>query len=191
MLVAPVSAFAVRCATLTAIWTLLWGELSAANVVSGVVVSSALLAVFPARRRTTPGLGPLRLLGAIRFLAYLGVQLAVSNVLVAREIVSRRTRIRTGIVACRLRTRSPSMIAFLANIVALTPGMMPVDVETDPAVLYVHVLMLKDVASARRDVARLESLAIRAFGTADDRARLIARPTAPVSPDPSSKGAPS
>lgn len=170
------SSFVVRCGFLTVIWVLLWGEPSVANVLSGIVVSSLLLAVFPGRRGTRPDLGRPRPIGLVRFLAYVGVQFVVSNVLVAREIVTRRSRVRTGVVACRLRTESPSMIAFLANIVALTPGTMPVDVETDPPTLYVHVLMLKDPASARRDVARLESLAVRAFGTAADIARVSGTP---------------
>lgn len=171
-----VNAFALRCVFLTAIWTLLWGDLSLANVLTGVAVSTLLLVVFPAQQRTVPGLGRPRPLGLVRFLLYVLGQFVVSNVLVAIEIVSPRSRVRTGIVACPLRTRSPSMIAFLANVVALTPGTMPVDVETDPPVIYVHVLVLKDVGSARRGIARLESLAVRAFGTAEDIASVSNAP---------------
>jgi len=39
-------------------------------------------------------------------------------------------------------------------------------------VLYVHVLHFTDVESLRRDVLRLERLAVRAFGTKEQRAEV-------------------
>ena len=41
-----------------------------------------------------------------------------------------------------------------------------------PPVLYVHALHFTDVASLRRDILRLERLAVRAFGTKEQRAEL-------------------
>ena len=46
---------------------------------------------------------------------------------------------------------------------------MTVDVRAEPPTLYVHVLMLRDVIAARREVAHLEHLLLRAFGTEQDR----------------------
>jgi multicomponent Na+:H+ antiporter subunit E len=112
------------------------------------------------------------------------VQFVVSNALVAREIVARRSRVRTGIVACPLRTESEPIITLLANVLALSPGTMPVDVQTSPPVIHLHVLVLRDVARARRDVARLEELAVGAFGSDEDVARLSTPPALAAGDEP-------
>ena len=44
---------------------------------------------------------------------------------------------------------------------------MPIDLTSDPTVLYVHVLHLEDVEAVRRDILRLTDLAVRAFGSPD------------------------
>ena len=57
-----------------------------------------------------------------------------------------------------------SVLTLIANIIALTPGTMTVDVTPDPPMIYVHFLLLSDVAEARRAVARLERLVVAAIG---------------------------
>ena len=177
----------VRVGALTAIWCLLWGEVSVANVVSGAVLSAILLVAFPVRggeRRGERAATRFRPVGAARFAVHVLVQFIVSNALVAREIVARRSRVRTGIVACPLRTESETLITLLANVLALSPGTMPVDVQTSPPVIHIHVLVLRDVAQARRDVARLEELAVGAFGSDEDVARLGSPALYPEHDDP-------
>jgi hypothetical protein len=53
----------------------------------------------------------------------------------------------------------------VANSISLTPGTLTIDVGEDAKVLYVHVLHLRGVEQVRRDVHRLELLAIKAFGS--------------------------
>ena len=165
----------VRIGALTAIWCLLWGDVSAANLASGAVLSAILLVAFPLRgsdRRGERGRTRFRPIGAMRFVGHVLLQFVVSNALVAREIVARRSRVRTGIVACPLRTESEPIITLLANVLALSPGTMPVDVQTSPPIIHLHVLVLRDVAAGLGDVARLEELAVGAFGSDEDVARL-------------------
>lgn len=157
-------------AALTLVWLLLWDRITIANAAGGVVVACVVLVVFPTARRVRDARPPvIRPLATLRLAGFVAVQLAVSNWLVAREILSRRSHVRTGIVACPLRTDAPGVVTLLANIVALSPGTMTVDVRADPPTLYVHVLMLRDVAAARREVVRLEGLVLRAFGTDAER----------------------
>jgi multicomponent Na+:H+ antiporter subunit E len=154
---------------LTAVWVMLWDRVSVANIASGVLVAVVLLVVFPTRRQTGQvGATVIRPLAIARLLGYVAVQLVVSNWLVAREIVSRRSHIRTGIVACRLHTTSPNLITLISSILEISPGTMTVELRAEPPTLYLHVLMLRDVLDARRSVAHLESLVLRAFGTASD-----------------------
>ena len=157
-------------AALTAVWLMLWDRITLPNAAAGVVVACVVLVVFPTARRVREARpAVIRPLAVLRLAGYIAVQLVISNWLVAREILARRSRIRTGIVACRLHTDAPGLITMLANIVALSPGTMTVDVRAEPPTLYVHVLMLRDVIAARREVAHLEHLVLRAFGTEQDR----------------------
>lgn len=152
-----------RGALLVSFWLLAWGEPSVANLGSGVLVATVLLVAFPPHRRTGRGSG-VSPLGAARLVLYVLAQLVPSNVLVAREIVSRRSQIRTGVLAYPLHDPSDEVLTLMAHVIALTPGTMTVEATRAPAVLYVHFLLLDDVDRARRTVARLESLAIAALG---------------------------
>ena len=152
-----------RAALLVAFWLLAWGEASVANVASGLVVATVLLVAFPPHRRATAGSG-FSPLGVARLVLYVLGQLVPSNVLVAREILSRRSRIRTGVLAYPLQHPSEEVLSLMAHVIALTPGTMTVEATRDPAVLYVHFLLLQDVERARRTVARLERLAVAALG---------------------------
>ena len=155
-----------RAALLVAFWLLAWGEASVANVASGLVVATVLLVAFPPHRRATTGSG-FSPLGVARLVLYVLGQLVPANVLVAREILSRRSRIRTGVLAYPLQRPSEEVLSLMAHVIALTPGTMTVEATRDPAVLYVHFLLLQDVDRARRTVARLERLAVAALGHDD------------------------
>ena len=152
-----------RALLLVGFWLLAWGEVSVANVVSGSLLAAALLVAFPFRRRSTTA-PRVRLAGGARLLLYVLGQLVPSNVLVTREVLSRRSRIRTGVLAYPLQHPSDEVLSLMAHVIALTPGTMTVEVTREPAVLYVHFLLLDDVEQARRTLVRLESLAVGVFG---------------------------
>ena len=155
-----------RAALLMVFWLLAWGEVSVANVASGVVLVAILLVAFPPRRRTA-GDHSVSVIGTTRLVLYVLAELVPSNVLVAREVVSRRSRIRAGVLAHRLEHPSEEVLSLMAHVIALTPGTMTVEATPEPPVLYVHFLLLEDVDQARRRVARLERLAVAALGGPD------------------------
>ena len=152
-----------RVVLLTAVWVLLWGELSVANVASGVIVATVVLALFPpgtdaeADRRMRPA-------AAVRLAGYVLGQIVVSNAQLTRQILGRRPNVRTGIVACPLHTASEGTMTFLANVLTLGPGTIPVHVQAEPPVIYLHVLRADDPDAVRRQVARLEALTTAVFG---------------------------
>lgn len=158
-------------ALLLAIWVLLWGSLTPANVVSGLAVVTLVMVVVTdtrvhARRPT------IRLLAAVRFFLRVGADLLRANLVVTREIVSRGSSIKTGVVEVPLPLCSDGLLTLVANVLALTPGTMPLEVAREPATIYVHVLHLHDIDAVRRDVQALSALAVRAFGSADAVAAL-------------------
>ena len=143
----------VHGAGLIGLWCLLWGDLSVANVISGGAVAALLMVAYPTGVRPVHGMSGVRPVALVRLVVYVLYEFAVSNALVARAVLSRESKMRTGIVACPLRTTSESMITFLANVLALSPGTLPVEVSLDPPVIHLHVLLLRDDADPRRSVA--------------------------------------
>jgi multicomponent Na+:H+ antiporter subunit E len=154
-----------RLLLLVAIWLLAWGRFDAAHVVVGVVLAALLFAAFPmvpsGRRRIVLSLRPV---GVARLLWHVVVQLVRSNLLMTREIVSRQSRIRTGVIHYTLRAPSDLVLTLVANIIALSPGTMTVDATRDPRTISVHFLLLDDVSAAERSLAHLERLVAGAVG---------------------------
>lgn len=158
---------------LTVLWLLLWADLSAANIVSGIIVGAVLLAAAGARsiRRddTAPIVSPL---ASLWFVIWVLAKLVQANLVLAWEILTPRNRIRTGVVAVPLRTESPTASMIVATVITLTPGTLTIDVGGSPPVLYVHVLHLHDVDRVRSDLLAIEWLSVRAFGSRRARAQL-------------------
>jgi multicomponent Na+:H+ antiporter subunit E len=157
---------AARVALLVGLWLLAWGDVSLANLLSGVAVAVAVLLAFPPQR-----LGPgarLHPLGVARLGAYVAVQLVVSNALMARQILRRQPDVRPGVVAHRLRSPSDEAITVMTSIIALSPGTMTVDVDRASTTVYVHFFRLGDLAEARTALDRLDRLVTGAIQT-DDR----------------------
>ncbi len=153
---------------LTALWCLLWRSVSVANVVSGLALSFAVLALVRLPQRASlqpdqrPRFGPI---ASIRFGVFIVYKLIEANLYLAWEIMTPRNRIRTGVIAVPLRTRSETAMMVVANAITLTPGTVTIEVLGSPPVLYVHVLHLHDIEKVRADLLHLEELAIRAFGS--------------------------
>ncbi|MGH2689744.1 MAG: Na+/H+ antiporter subunit E [Actinomycetota bacterium] len=155
--------FGLRVGWLVAVWLFLWEGASLANVLSGIAAAVGVLLAFPPA--PGGGQGRLRPLAALRFIAYFAWKLVEASAVVAWEIVTPTNRIREGIVAVPMRHVSDLLTTLVANSISLTPGTLTVEVDREPRVLYVHVLHLHNVEDVRRDVGRLEMLALKAFGS--------------------------
>lgn len=151
---------------LVVVWVLAWGEVSLANILSGLVVALALLVAFPATRRRA-GRVKVHPVALVRLVLSVTWQLLVSTVLVGREILSRRSHVRTGVIAYEVRHPSDLVLTLIANTLALAPGTMAVDVTREPPIVYVHFLLLSDVDQARRTIGRLEDLLVAAVEAGD------------------------
>ncbi len=153
---------------LALIWVVLWGSASFANVLGGLVVGAALVLIIPGlRRRGARRPIVFRPFAVIRLVAYMLITMIESNIVLTREILSRGSQIRTGVIGVPLPGCSDELVTLITNLLALSPGTMPLELMSDPTVLYVHVLHLHDVERVHRDVLRLTDLTVRAFGSAD------------------------
>ncbi len=150
-------------AWLVVVWVALWEDLSPGNLLTGAALGSLLVTVFPLGARGVPG--DFRLLPTARFAVYFLWKLIEASAVVSWEVVTPRNRINEGVVAVPIRGVSDSLTTLVANAISLTPGTLTLEVRQNPTVLYVHVLHLYDIEAVRREVQRLERLAIRAFGS--------------------------
>jgi multicomponent Na+:H+ antiporter subunit E len=150
-------------AMLVGLWLLAWGQVSLANVLSGIAVAVALLIVFPLQPRTRRlQINPL---GVARLAGFVVIELVVSNLVMSRQILGRRNQGDAGVLAHRLQQPSVGVITLMSSIIALSPGTMTVDVDTAASTIYVHFFRLEDVAAARRFLARLEHLIVDALAS--------------------------
>jgi multicomponent Na+:H+ antiporter subunit E len=148
------------------IWVLLWGSASVANVISGLVVGFVIVLAVPGLiGRSRRGWPPVRPLAVLRLVGHVVVSTVASNVVLTREILSRGSQIRTGVVGVPLPDCSDELVTLIADLLALAPGTIPIEVTKDPQELYVHVLHLDDVDEVRGQIYRLTDLVVRAFGS--------------------------
>lgn len=150
---------------LVVVWVLLWEEPTVANLASGVAATAIVLAV----GRSGLPLAPFRPFAVLHLLGWFVVALVKASLVVAWEVVTPGTSINEGIVAVPLGRRSDALVTLVANAISLTPGTLTIEVDPgDDTVLYVHVLHLRSIEAVRRDVARLDELAVRAFGRGEE-----------------------
>lgn len=149
-------------AWMTSVWIALWGDISVANVLGGVLVGSIISVLAPSR-----GLAPdlrFRPFSALRLAVYFSWEVVVASVIVAWEVLTPSSRLNQAVVAVPLHTGSRVIAALVGNMISLTPGTLTLEVLGDPPVLYVHVLDLHTEEHIHASVHRLEALALRSFG---------------------------
>lgn len=149
---------------LVAVWVALWGHLTAANVLGGVLAAAAVTA---ALREAEPGPeGTFRALPALAFLGFFAVALVRASVSVAARVLRPGHAPTPGIIAVPVLGQTDAVVTVIANVITLTPGTVTLEVRRDGpvATLYVHLLDLPDVDAARAELAELGARAVAAFG---------------------------
>lgn len=159
-------------AGLTVAWVLLWDRPSLANFLAGALVAALVLVAAPLRP-VPPELRRLvRVVPLVRLAAAALHDVVSSNWAVVRQVLSPRVHLRTGVVACPMRTPSAKVFSTVSNILALSPDTTAIQATNDPPTLYIHCLFLHDADKVRRQVAHLEAAVVAAIGTRAERAAL-------------------
>jgi multicomponent Na+:H+ antiporter subunit E len=83
---------------------------------------------------------------------YFVVELVVSSIKVAWDVITPRHRAKPGILAVPLDVRSDAAVTVLANLVSLTPGSLSLDVSEDRSTLFVHVMFIENLESVRAEI---------------------------------------
>jgi len=144
---------------LTALWCALWQTISIANILAGVVLSTAVLATGVG----TPTTGTIRLGPMVRLLWVVFVDLVTSTVDVAREILTPTDYTDEAIIAVEIPREGRHHFLLLIIAVTLTPGTAVVDADPDTGTLYLHLLHAEQRDSVVEHVQQLTDLASQAL----------------------------
>ena len=154
-------------------WVLLWGDLSWANVLSGMVLGALVAMAFPLPPFGTAATlrpGPLlRLAG--RFFS----DLVLASFQVAWSALTPGPTPEGGLVSVRLRTESDLFIATTAGLSSMVPGTLVVDHGQPSTTLRLHVLDLDRSGgpdAVRESTLALEARVLRAFASHDELVRV-------------------
>jgi multicomponent Na+:H+ antiporter subunit E len=149
---------------LVAVWILLWGTISAANILSGFAV--ALLITFLLSLPAVPVEGRLHPLSLVQLNLVIGRNLVVSSLQVAWLAIKPGAPPMSAVLRVRLSVKSDLVLALAVHAINITPGTMVLEIDRDRRLVYIHVL---DVGSPRavnqfyREVTQLERLLIATF----------------------------
>lgn len=150
-----------RSLALLVLWVALWGEISVANVVSGVIVIGCVTWLFDHGRSRRYAVKPI---AAMRLAGHVLASLVGSSVRVAIAVFSSDPRrVGTSIQTVRLRGDSLLVGAIVANSITMTPGTMSLDLNAEEMTIRVHILGEVDPVAFENEILHLESLVARAF----------------------------
>ncbi len=93
-----------------------------------------------------------RLWKACGLVALFGYELVVSNIRVAHDVLTPRSRAKPGIVAVPLDIKTDVAITVLGNLISLTPGSLSLEVASDRSCLYVHIMFIDDPEAEREAI---------------------------------------
>ena len=133
-----------RSLVLLILWIALWGEISVANVITGVVVISALAVLFPGKLRSSHRI---RIIPAVSFSFYMLRSIITASWDVIRAVlVPNEQRRHAEIIHVHLKSTSSLVRAVTANTISLTPGTIIVSIDSETADMEIHVLGKTDSA---------------------------------------------
>ncbi|MFD1815188.1 Na+/H+ antiporter subunit E [Rhodococcus gannanensis] len=157
----------LRIGTLTwlvFVWVLLWGNVSVANIVGGLLVAILITVLLPLPR--VPVGGRIHVWSIVKLIGVSLWYAAQSSVQVAWLSVRPGPPPVTGVLRCRLAIKSDLVLTLCVDVLNLIPGTLVLEVDQVKRTVYVHVLDLgtdKAVHQFHRTVRRLERLFIEAF----------------------------
>jgi multicomponent Na+:H+ antiporter subunit E len=146
------------------VWILLWGKLSAANILGGLVIAALVTVLLPLP--VVPIEGRLHPLSLMRLAVVVGYQLVLSSLQVAWLAIKPGPPPLTAVLRAQLSIKSDLVLALAANILTIIPGSMVLEIDQERRLIYVHVIDVgneKAVAGFYRQVDRIQRLLIAAF----------------------------
>jgi multicomponent Na+:H+ antiporter subunit E len=151
------------------VWCLLWGQFSAANMVTGLVVALVITLLLPLP--AVPVEGRLHPLSLLKLNVLVGYYLVLSSVQVAWLAIRPGPPPLVAVLRAHLALKSDLVLALAVNIFNLIPGSIVLEIDQARRMLYLHVI---DVGSERsvqrfyRQVDQVERMLVAAFERDED-----------------------
>jgi len=151
------------------VWILLWGSVSAANILSGLTIALIITLLLPLP--TVPIEGRVHPLSLLRLVLQIAGYLVLSSFQLAWLAVKPGPPPLSAVLRAHLALKSDLVLALAVNIINLTPGTIVLEIDQVRRMIYIHVI---DVGSERsvnrfyRQVAEIERLLIRSFERDED-----------------------
>jgi len=149
---------------LMVVWILLWGNVSAANVLSGLAIALIVTLLLPLPPVPIEGrVHPISLLGLIGLVGWYLVQ---SSLQLAWLAVKPGPPPLSAVLRAHMAIKSDLVLALAVNIINLTPGTIVLEIDQVRRMLYVHVI---DVGSDRavnrfyRQITQIERRLVASF----------------------------
>ena len=169
----PMSKFTVGL-ILVAVWILLWGSASPANLLSGAAVAVALFVIYPSGLPRWP-VRRLRPWPVVVLISRFAVDVVVSTFWLVVAALAPSSKVRAALVWVDLQFDDPALITMITNLTALTPGSMVVRAahhDDGRPTVQVHCLATGDPERFARGIAGLEVRCVKAVGTRGQLAAL-------------------
>jgi multicomponent Na+:H+ antiporter subunit E len=154
---------------LMAVWILLWGTFSAANIISGLAVALGITLLLPLP--AVPVEGRLHPLSLLRLVGLVAWHLVVSSVQLAWLAVKPGPPPLSAVLRAHVAVKSDLVLALAVNMINLTPGTIVLEIDQVRRMIYVHVI---DVGSERavarfyRQIAQIERMLVASFERDED-----------------------
>ncbi len=148
---------------LVVVWLLLTHQFSFGNLLLACILAWLIpVGVGRIRTATVPVRKPLKL---IAFVGVLLMDIIVSNIVVAKQVLGSPERLQPGFVAIPLDLTEALPITLLASTISLTPGTVSIEMTDDRKTLYVHALhVVSETALVARIKHRYEQPLKEIFG---------------------------
>lgn len=149
---------------LTTVWVLLWGSVTAANVLGGLAVALLITVLLPLP--SVPVQGRLNVLALPRLVIKVAYYLVLSSIQMAWLALRPGPPPLAAVLRAHLNLKSDLTLALAVNIINLIPGSIVIEIDPERRLIYVHVL---DVGSDRavqrfhHQIAEVERLMIATF----------------------------
>ncbi|MDL9936992.1 Na+/H+ antiporter subunit E [Gordonia sp. ABSL1-1] len=151
-------------AWLAFVWVLLWGTLSWANVLGGLLLAAAVLTVLPLPR--VPVEGRIHPLSVLRLVLRLIYDFMVSSAQVAWMAVRPGRPPLGAVMRVRLAIKSDMVLTLAVDYLNLVPGTMVLEIDHRRRMLYIHVFDVRSEKKVRafyRQIAYVERTFVQAF----------------------------
>jgi multicomponent Na+:H+ antiporter subunit E len=154
---------------LVLVWTMLWGNFSVANTVTGLLVALVITVLLPMPR--LPVEGRLHVVSMIRLAFTVAWYMVLSSLQVAWLAIRPGPPPLSAVLRAQISVKSDLVMALLLNTLTIIPGSVVLEIDQERRLAYVHVLDVgspKAVASFYAQLRQLERLFIAAFERTSD-----------------------